>query len=361
MNLSVLVAVTGAWTLPKYRTDKHAMYLDIILSNYVSICEAGFRPVVVLITGSLNSDQFVEEGTSRNDSTWISQVISSSSRRCHRINDEVKIEVSRYKIRSLPPDSNGPHGDLAIRHRELFVRERNNFDLFISQENDVRITSTNLLKFVSLQRYLITMNEHQFHPALYMFEQRNGHNFVDWRLRQGDIYKIGAGIFFETNHVGVGCCTYIVVRSTLHRLIGSNLTAWYDPKNVHGEFNPAVASWNVLQKDFKVVFQLSSCDDGSGFHHMPNSYIPSPENRDLVVHRDFGQMTFQELVFIHKHCVQTIHENVTQPGTVSIQGDDCRKCLMNKKKAKLRTTMSHEIPNAPSASRRIHAHFQCVK
>ena len=54
-DLTVLVTITGAWVMPIYRTKLHALYLDLILENYVAICESGFLPTIILITGNFSA------------------------------------------------------------------------------------------------------------------------------------------------------------------------------------------------------------------------------------------------------------------------------------------------------------------
>ena len=176
-ELDLLVVVTGGWSLPMYKDDTHALYLDVILQNYVQVCESGFRPTVVLAT----YDSI--------DLTWINQVIDANSRFCYRIHKKVEVLVESFPFNV--PRGFGTAGDLAIRHREIFVRELQNFDLFVSQENDVKLTDRNLHYFVSAYRDLMLQTGLKFHPALFVYEKLNGHRYADWCLRYGKIIRIG--------------------------------------------------------------------------------------------------------------------------------------------------------------------------
>ena len=302
-ELDLLVVITGGWSLPMYKDDTHALYLDDILQNYVQVCESGFRPTVVLAT----YDSI--------DSTWMNQVIDAKSRFCYRIQKKVDVLIESFPFNVA--SGFGTAGDLAIRHREIFVRELQNFDLFVSQENDVKLTDRNLHYFVSAYRDLMLQTGLKFHPALFVYEKLNGHRYADWCLRYGKIIRIGDKEYFHGGHLGVSCCAYIGFRRTLLDLMPPNNSAWFDVSLVKN------ASWGVLNLKYIPVFPLDHLED-AGFHHMPNKYVrlASPVKAGETEHHQFGQCTLGEAAYIFSKCSMVPDKRMSEVN-VSIFGDDC--------------------------------------
>jgi hypothetical protein len=129
---SLLVVVTGGWAMKRYRDDQHYLYLEQILANYVSICEAGFHVSVILVSYEGSEDNYIQTMPI----SWFPD-FGSSKFICHQIGRPISVSVELYPFRPLPEGAFGTSGDLAIPYREIFHREQNNFDFFLVQEDDV--------------------------------------------------------------------------------------------------------------------------------------------------------------------------------------------------------------------------------
>ena len=292
--------------------------------------------------------------------------IDIQSRKCHRIDDTIEVRIEKFPWRDIPPGCLGTYGDLSIRHREVFAREINNFDLFISQENDIKFTSLSLHNFVTTYQSFSRTGRGRPRPLLHMFERLDGQTYADWRLRLGKIYKVGAEVVFEPTHFGAGCCGYIAFRNDLITLMGSNVSAWCDPKEVKGEFNPAVSSWNSMLSHFDLVIRLplsrqGSVDAGVGFHHMSNRLVKNAKtNSDLYTHPDFGLITWEEWAVIHSHCLpKPVNAKSLVATTVTVSGSECRSCIDRNKKVELKTSLRLEARGELTNHRRVDAVFSC--
>ena len=336
---SLLAAVTGGWDMEEYKTDERAQYLDSILSSYTAMCEFGFHVSVVLVA---------HEGVSQK---WLNQAIDSKERWCSRIQKKLSIKVQLFPYRAPPNPNPGVSSDLAVRHREIFVQELENFDMFISQEDDVKFTHHNIISFLATSKNLGAERE-RYHPYLFSFERERDNDYVDWRTRYGTVFRVRGHTYYSGGHQGVGCCGYIVLRETLRRLIGKDSARWCDAKYIDGEFNPSVASWNILLKNsYTMVFDVSMYNQ-SGFHHMPNKYIRmvGPVEPGESEHNMFATATAVEQQAIFSRCLNesTERSSVTS-ANVNFVRDNCKNCLDQGKVVELRTDIWRNYSQPPFA------------
>lgn len=336
-ELSVLATVTGGWAMAQYKDDPHGQYLDAILSNYLSACEFGFRVKVVLVTHDTVSV------------AWLDQIVEVHPRWCHRRHEKLDVEIAKFPMQSPPEKSFGTGTDLAVRHREIFVRERANFDVFVSQEDDVKFTFQNLKYFIDASAHLGTWTRKRtYHPFMYSFERIRDSDYIDWRMRYGNILKIGNKVYYNGGHQSVGCCGYIVLRETLDRLINGSGVAWQRAPHTVGEFNPQVASWSMLQEHYTMVLPIADFEH-AGFHHMPNKYIKmgEPVSEGEQEHRVFATMTSEEQRFVFSSCLDVPISTGRLVPNVTILQNDCKMCLRKGRVVQLRTTIRRKRSQPP--------------
>ena len=72
------------------------------------------------------------------------------------------MDVETFPWEALPATAFGTAGTLACRHREIFVRERKNYDFFIVQEDDVLYSVENILYFMSQYHFMKQMQPFYF-------------------------------------------------------------------------------------------------------------------------------------------------------------------------------------------------------
>jgi len=252
-NHSVLAVVTGGWALEQYRDDKHFLYLDIIIRNYQEMCESGRRVRVFLITYASDEDW-----------RW-HDFIRARFYTCFRKPNDFSIEIQTFQKRPLPQGSHGTAGDLAIRHREIFQKYIDAFDVFISQEDDVSIGVKNLEYFI---RYEQVLRDSHFYPGFVFNEFDGGIWYTDYRLRRGSIFKYANETYFVSKY-GTSPCMYMIMRDELQYYLQN--TSWIDPNLIKGEFNVKVGTAAFMTSHRKIVIPLKHHKEAA-FHHLSNRY-----------------------------------------------------------------------------------------
>eukprot|EP00982_Pelagococcus_subviridis_P007289 30535-Pelagococcus_subviridis.AAC.3 len=308
---SVLACITGSWSFEGGRTNERLLYLHVILKNYVGICEAGYTVKVVLLLYSQAVD--------------FEKFISVHNYRCERISASITIQVMYFELRPIPKGAHGSghfkNGDLAIRHREVFLRHRSDFDVFIVQEDDVSVEASNLDLF---RVSLCAFKSSNYYPALYDSEIKNGTRYLSWRFRAGKIMKFGNKTIFQTSHPDWGGRAYIITSYDLRNLV-KDPSEWVDPTQVKGEFNPAVASstWFVKMRNLAVFIDTDEWRGGD-IHHLSNRFVHfDPADKY------FDMPTLQEVSEVFRSCIRA--RNVTGDldprSSVRFFGDECKACL----------------------------------
>ena len=311
---SLLACVTGSWSFEGGRTEERLLYLRIILKNYVAACEAGYNVTVVLL---------LYAHTSAND---FEKYVSLHNYRCERIFAPIAIKVRYFEHRPIPGGAHGTgqftDGDLAIRHREVFLQHRNDFDVFLVQEDDVSIEAENLNLF---RKSLCVFRNSDYYPALYDTEIKNGTRYLSWRFRSGTFTRFGNRTVFRTNHVDWGGRAYIITSKYLREFVKDPL-AWFDPSKVKGEFNPEVASsaWFADKRKLAILIDTDEWRGGD-IHHLSNRFV----NFD-VEDSYFEMPTLNEVSKVFRNCSWSPQNNTTSTDAeshVDIVGDDCLTCL----------------------------------
>lgn len=111
----------------------HIDPLLLLLNEYVSMCEAGWQPTVVLFTAVHWSDQLLR---------YLRQKCS-----CYRIGKK-SIEI---RVKEFPPSIST---SLAAQHRPYIAEEINNFDVFIYHEDDIWFKLQHLSGYLNETRRL---------------------------------------------------------------------------------------------------------------------------------------------------------------------------------------------------------------
>lgn len=311
---SLLVVVTGIWN-----DFRHAdlYYLDTILRNYVMACEAGFRVSVVLSTYHTPKDK----------KDW-EAVMDFERYFCERVDAPLPISVERFENRGLPPGAFGTAGDLAIRHREIFLRERTNFDLFLVQEDDVDIQPRALLYALRwLRRFQNAKTAFwpvfidtevaslPADPVSHASPYPHAHRITSYRANFLEIFKFDNITLARVLEGGASGRSYMITSQMLSRV---NATEWVDPRSFKGEFNPEVASSGVLEKLGKVM--VVPLEDGewlgSLVTHLPNKYtkmMPAEARNatpETFAPDHFTPLRVEELKAAIDSCLQPRHNSM---------------------------------------------------
>ena len=150
--LRVLAVITGAWALPDYDTPVRYRYLAHQLQRYAAACDLGYDVSVVLAT---------YEPWNHTGKVDLTQPL------CARTMSSVPVRVALFKQEPIPSGCFGAAGTLAFQHRRIFLEERANFDLFLSQEDDIALEPYHLSYFV---RWSSFFEGTDFYPGFAQFE-----------------------------------------------------------------------------------------------------------------------------------------------------------------------------------------------
>jgi len=305
---SLLVVVTGVWE--NTGSDSHEatlLYLDTILNNYVMACEVGFNVKVVLATYKPSPRHTSPSG----QKSW-DDLVDFERYFCQRIEASIDVSVESFENRGLPPGGFGTAGDLAFRHRDIFMRELNNFDLFLVQEDDIDVQPRTLLY---AERWIRRFHGTPFWPALLDSEVVKHHRFASWRTNMLDLFhfqnEVMAKIILGPESTGR---SYMITSQMLRKV---DAVEWTDPRRFQNdskpfEFNPLVASSNVLTRLGKTMvlpLQHNAWLD-SFVAHLPNKYLrmAPPEARNapagMFVADQFSSLRVLELQAVFNTCLR---------------------------------------------------------
>ena len=344
---SVLVTVTGGWGLEAWRTEKHFLYLKIILNNFVSICEFGYNVTVVLYTYEGFDD-------------W-ERYIDTSEYWCSRIKSLINIQMELYELRKLSPRAFGTVGDLTIRHREIFLREKYNYDIFLVQEDDVNVRMVTL-RYADV--WLDFFSGTSFHPSFFDLEIYGPDRYISWREKFGSIISYRNRLFFRRADDGCGGRSYAITSRLLQKWV-SNEKEWIDPNRIQGEFNPLVGS-SCWFKDREKVHLLIPIENyewkKAAIHHLPNKYIRTTLNERNEVRSDenerFEMIKEDELALIFESCFMN-YNLLNNTLNVTFDGPSCIECIsVRDQELEYR---AYVYRNSEYNLRGVNVSFKCVK
>jgi hypothetical protein len=344
---SILAAVTGGWGLETWRTETHFLYLNIIMTNYVSLCEFGYNVTVVLYTYEGFED-------------W-ERYIDISEYWCSRINSPINIRMELYKLRKLTPRAFGTAGDLTIRHREIFLREKYNYDIFLVQEDDV---SVRMVTIHYADVWLDFFSGTFFHPSFFDLEVYGPERYISWREKNGKIISLRDRLFFRRADDGCGGRSYIMTNGLLQKWV-LNEKEWIDPSRIKGEFNPLVGSscWFKDRKKVQLLIPIENYEwKKAAIHHLPNKYIKNTfrERSTILTDEDerFEMIKEEELALIFDSCFMDF-KSLNNTLNVTFNGPSCMECL-SLPSQELEYN-AHIYRNSESNLRGVIASFKCIK
>lgn len=317
--IRVLATVTGGWAWEKYRTDAHMFYADRVLRNYARACEAGYDVDVVLVsyTGFEN---------------WTEYYRPLEEYHCHRIGKPISVVMEFFDWRPIPPRSHGIGGDLITRHREIFARERDAYDIFVSQEDDASVGADQLDYF---SEWSSKFEGTEFYPGFLNAEILDGVKYTDWRIKNADVFEFHGDLLVTTGHMHTGGQAYMLTKRDLSVFAGDEKFWTGSTNDTGGEFNPYFGSARWIQPFRKIVHPVRDFER-SIVHHMSNKYVKNQidfENALLV------PLTLAEQHAVFARC------------TV---GMDCRLCVEETGAARL-STVKEYLHSTPYAS------FECIE
>jgi len=332
LQVSLLAVVTTAVSFYGVG-DARLSYLETILNNFKDVCEIGLDVSVILTAYEGAADAWLE-------------YLSSRYGTCRRNESSLRYDLELFPFRKLPPHASGTAGDLAIRHREIFLRERNNFDFFLVQEDDASYTAETVRYFLDNLRTTQRLSPSLF-PSFFDYEVFKGVKYAGFRMHAGYIF-VSQGEYFFTTTVSFGGRGYLVPQTEILKF--AQLDSWADPQAVVGEFNPKVASLDVLSAHKRLVHPLTTWKSG-GVHHLPNKYIVM-EFEKKEADSKTASLRFEELDFIFSACLK---KGTLAPQGVRVVGD-CAKCLASRGYVKMRSDV---LGPSRSSHRNLTVSFRC--
>ena len=364
---SILAVVTVGWDFQRYEKANKG-YLDVILSNYVDMCEFGHKVTVLLC--------MYEE---KNAQDWWSTHLDLDSKKhfCSRVNFTIPIHLEFYKFRKLPKKAFGTKGDLAIRYREIFLREVENFDTFIVQEDDVIFRKETVSYFYEYLSFFQKHGGERYLPALYDAEvnEETQEKYASWRLTNGTFFRVRNKTFFRSGH-SIGGRGLILSREMLQKNVLINKKdEWINSSLIEGEFNPTVGSFvwmeNVqgtsskrlkqrLMKPKKIfLFPIDhNAWQNSEIHHLPNKYLKHSMKTGEPGGYQNDWLKNVELKIIFKECLRERDEveNSAVDNNLAFTGSSCAKCLNYGGSVSMRTVIHDELSKK---IRSIEVDFKC--
>ena len=314
----VLATVTGGWARKQYRSDANMFYADRVLRNYVRACDAGYDVDVILVsyTGFDN---------------WTEYFHPLDEYHCHRTGGPISVRMEFFEWRPIPSHTFGIGGDLITRHREIFARERDAYDIFVSQEDDVSVGPDQLDYFSD---WSTKFEGTEYYPGFLNMEILEGVKYLDWRIKNADVFEFRGDLLSTTGHLHTDGRSYMLTKRELALFSGDEKFWTGSVNDTHGEFQPNFATPRWMHRFRKIVHPVRDFER-SIVHHMSNKYVKLPV--------DDGNKLFVPLTLAEQHAVFA-------RCTVGI---DCRKCVEETGAARL--SVVKESAGAP-----VVASFECI-
>ena len=280
-------------------------------------------------------------------------------------------------------------GDLAIRHRDIFLRrilsnceecdvESSDKVLFVVQEDDVYLDKKHVSLFLETSKLTERVNKFEemegifYHPFFFDYEKDSDDIvYADWRVNAGIVqkWKNNQTIFTSAKASGGGRSLMIRGRSRLQELLFSTessssvvetrvseLREWLDPLAAHpGEFNVEVATnrWierkirahvsrTKVRKQARFLLPLSFGGDGAenrtgsletlldsaGIWHASNTYV---ERRKELLPLDPSSANKKNRDTLERlrldELQQIFRSCVAQEGKEGEEQNECFRCL----------------------------------
>eukprot|EP00887_Chlorella_sp_A99_P005843 scaffold1.g5843.t1 len=241
----VLAVIVYGWIAEVSRLE----FVYRQLGYYVQACERGMDVRVVIIAYD----------------TWnYTRALNLSPFYCSRTMTTLPVSVERFPLTPLPNGTFGTAGTLAAQQRVVFAREAGNFDVYVSQEDDIMIPPQALFYFIRWSAFFGGLSgpsppnaSEPFYPALADFELATydhrgpageaaevaamravtaAHFRTSWRYKRFYIFRL-RGVDFTTGVGSLG--SHMMTSGQLARAVNSSAyLGLINSTGLRGEFNP---------------------------------------------------------------------------------------------------------------------------
>jgi hypothetical protein len=268
------------------------------------------------------------------------------------------IKVVLHDIESLPNGTYGALGTLAFKHRLIFQEERENYDIYVSQEDDIAIEPHHLSYFLKWSSFFEGTN---LYPGFQWFEFTPWENGNDnsprdtmslvsssqvtvRRLSHLWLYRIKNVDFISPG--SINCCMYMLTKAML--FYETSRADWLQSlHSVKGEFNAYYGTTRWLSARYRTAIPVSELHTAIT-HHLPNKYVGS------------DQVTFSEVIHALSKCMNltTMHQNrVGMLDVDMIESSDlntptCAQCLGQ-------GSAVYQVMTKTTSG--LHVHFSCQR
>lgn len=350
--IRVLAVITGGWgsASPErnahFNTPKRLSYLQGQLQKYAQACELGYDVDVVVSTYA----------------PWNhTGIIDMSNHFCSRIMRSLPVKVVLWPVEPIPAGAFAAEGTLAFKHRLIFQAERDNYDLFVTQEDDIAIEPHHLSYHLKWSEFFLGTN---YYPGSQFFEitpwdkDTGGvpvgplspvpsSRVTVWRLSHHHLYRIKNVDFISP--ISINCCFYMLTQSQLFS--ATSRADWLQSVHtVTGEFNAYFGTNRWLSGRYRVAIPVEEIHNAIA-HHLPHNYVSSV------------QITFGELIHTLSKCTNStaVHER-RRVGLLDLDtieplrptsNTPCKKCLDS-------GSAVWHVMNKTSAGLQ-DVHFECIK
>lgn len=321
----VLATITGGWSLrkrwPHWHSTLRKLYVTRQLDRYVHACELGYDISVALVSyAPWNYTDFVNVPTHF----------------CNRIMATINITFHEFRFERVP---NGTAGTLMQKHRLIFMQERNNYDLFVSQEDDVAITLEHMKYFL---KWSDIFSGTDFLPAFAPIELTpwsrpnnlsgmitSSQVLLDIRMRAFKIYTWRQHTLV-TSSVNHNSRVYMLTQKML--LDATKRDEWLNSvKTMQGEFNVYFGHSQWLEPYYRLAIPVQDVVH-SLVNHIPANYIGSSQRLNTS-----GEgASFGHWVKSVAHCLNSnklnhlqdlIDDEDRESNITYMHAEVCRPCL----------------------------------
>lgn len=354
----VFAVITGGWSLGNdswtwkgWASDTRRRYLAEQLDRYAAACEMGFDVVVGVVTYH----------------PWnASQAVDLSRHFCYRILSSVPSRVYLFPYESLSNTTMGTAGNIMFQHRKLFLQEQENYDLFVSQEDDVVVNFQHMNYFL---KWSSIFRGTDFVPAFAPVEiatwSRMVHNdplnhitpslvMFDIRMKQFNMYRWKRHDLV-TSRINHDARMYMVTQDMLRNATSRH--EWLSSLHtVKGEFNVYFGHSEWLAPYYRMAIPVADITY-SMINHLPANYMGDTQRlngTDEGVPVEEWLRIVAKCVGSFQHLQSLIHQYDKHQGIVHDLPFACHDCLTQSM-----SFVSITIDRKNSLVRPTHAQYKC--
>ena len=295
-KLRILVTITGAWGTYPWNSADRITYLRLQLERFRLTCEQGHLIHVFLI--SYSNWNFLTP-----DLQFLNELI------CFRNTSDFQVTVRLFDFENLPEGAFGTSGTIACKHREVYKELVNQYDIYMSQEDDVAVFPHHFSYFYKWMKQFYGTN---FYPTFILFEILHGRSeshskstklnisqiFVTWRLKKGYLYRENEHFFIVSDILWP---MYMLTNNMLNSELSDK--TWLEKcQNITGEYNPYFNSPSWFASKYRLVLPAADLLL-SLIHHLPNKYVNLPHDNSQPF---FNEISLEESAAMIRYLSQTL-------------------------------------------------------